>query len=78
MDETSWQLALLKAGINITNINTADNLVYFDFAYRPNPGGPRVWGKSVYRYTNTGTARFSELSVELKRFVLALRKELEG
>lgn len=74
MDETSWRLALLKAGINITNIDFENDLVYFDFAYRPSPGGPRVWGKSVAVVPDiTGDT----IVAVVKNAVLNFRKELE-
>ena len=75
MDETSWRLALLKAGINITNIDFEQDLVYFDFAYRPNPGGPRVWGKSVAVVLPDITGETIVSTV--KEAVLNFRKELE-
>lgn len=75
MDEQSWQSELVRAGINITNLDVENRLVYFDFAYRPRSGGGRVWGKSVMKHH---TARFTDLAEELKTFVLEMRKELEG
>lgn len=75
MDEESWQLSLLKTGVHITNIDMEHNLVYFDFAYRPYGGGPRVWGKSVLKCHSLNGAA---LVVELKDAVLELRKGLEG
>lgn len=73
-EEKSWQSELLKAGIHITNIDTTNRLVYFDFAYRPRNGGGRVWGKSVMKHS---TYKFKDLANELKDFVLEMRKDLE-
>lgn len=75
MDEQSWQVDLVRSGINITNLDVENRLVYFDFAYRPRSGGARVWGKSVMKHS---TYKFTELADELKAFVLEMRKELEG
>lgn len=75
MDEQSWQVDLVRSGINITNLDVENRLVYFDFAYRPRSGGARVWGKSVMKHS---TYKFTELADELKVFVLEMRKELEG
>lgn len=76
MDEPTWQSKLLKAGINITHIDTDNNYVYFDFAYRPTPGGARVWGKSVLDATEFDS--WEAMTEELKNLVLKLRMELEG
>lgn len=75
MDEQSWQVDLVRSGINITNLDVENRLVYFDFAYRPRSGGARVWGKSVMKHN---TYKFTDLADELKAFVLEMRKELEG
>lgn len=75
MEENSWQVELLKAGINITHIDADNGLVYFDFAYRPKVGGPRVWGKSVMEYNVTDWGVFTH---DIKEMVLGLRKDLEG
>lgn len=75
MDEQSWQVDLVRSGINITNLDVENRLVYFDFAYRPRSGGARVWGKSMMKHS---TYKFTELADELKAFVLEMRKELEG
>lgn len=75
MDENSWQVELVKSGINITKLDTVNSLVYFDFAYRPKPGAPRVWGKSVWRHD---THSFDALADQLRDFVLEMRKGLEG
>ena len=75
MDEMSWQLELLKSSINITNLDIENRFVYFDFAYRPKPGGPRVWGKSMIKYQGS---KFIEVAEQTKAAVLTLRKELEG
>lgn len=75
MDEKSWQVGLVQAGINITKLDVENRLVYFDFAYRPHHGGARIWGKSVMECS---THNFGDLVEELKAFVLEMRKELEG
>ena len=72
MDEFSWRADLVKTGINITHIDMANHLVYFDFAYRTH--GARIWGKSVVKADSlNGLA----IAVLLKDEVLALRKKLE-
>lgn len=76
MEEPTWQIKLLKAGINITHIDTDNNYVYFDFAYRPNPGKPRVWGKSMLDATEFNS--WEAMTDEVKEMVLKLRMELEG
>lgn len=76
MDETSWQSKLLRANINITNIDTTNKWIYLDFAYRPAAGVPQRWGKTVVGYNSLEDT--DALVVGLKEAVLRMRKELEG
>lgn len=76
MDEMSWQSRLLKTNINITNIDTTNKWIYFDFAYRPYPNASQRWGKTVVGYQSLEDE--DALVEGLKDAVLRLRKELEG
>lgn len=82
MDELSWRARLAKSNINITNIDWDNNLLYYDFAYRPYSGAPQRWGKTVTAaifYTGVKEDIDWEATADrLKDEVLALRKELEG
>lgn len=76
MDEKSWQSQLIQAGINITHYDPNEHYIYFDFAYRPRPGGQRVWGKSFMEIQKP--KKWVDAAEELRDFVRALREELEG
>ena len=76
MDEKSWQVDLVRSGINITNLDVENRLIYFDFAYRPRSGGQRVWGKSFMEIQKP--KKWVDAAEELRDFVRALREELEG
>lgn len=82
MDELSWRARLLKSNINITNIDWDNNLLYYDFAYRPHSGAPQRWGKTVTAaifYPGVKEDIDWEATVSrIKDEVLSLRKELEG
>ena len=77
MDETlSWQARLAKSNINITHIDYDHQTVYFDFSYRPYPGAPQRWAKSLLWYEEP--VDWEHFADALKLKALELRKELEG
>lgn len=89
----SWRAKLAKANINITHIDFDNDLVYFDFAYRPHSGGTPKWAKTVTHLVyDTYKALYDDKPISdireacdleatadhLREVVLSLRKELEG
>lgn len=76
MDDTLWRVVLAKANINITNIDYANNKVYFDFSYRTKPGKPLKWMKTVDELKPGED--WQQFAYRLCDLVLELRKELEG
>lgn len=78
MDEPSWRAKLLKANINITNIDYENRTIYFDFAYRPGPGKPQRWAKTFAWLEEDAQIDMGLVAEQLKENVLELRKELEG
>ena len=76
MDEPlSWRGALAKSNINITHIDYDNQVVYFDFAYRPHSGAPQKWVKTLDGLKTDET--WKELAERIQKLVLVLRKELE-
>lgn len=76
MEEMTWQGKLLKANINITYIDTENQWIYFDFAYRPKSGVQQRWGKTIVGYKTLED--IDQVVAGLKEAALILRKELEG
>ena len=80
MDENlSWRARLAKANINITHIDFANNIVYYDFAYRPYGGANPKWVKTLTALIWVGKdIDWEKTADRLREETLSLRKELEG
>lgn len=87
MDELSWQAKLAKLNINITNVDVDNNILFYDFSYRPFSGASPKWVKTTttpimdaYQALEDGTLTvdWEATTDKLRKEVLELRKELEG
>lgn len=87
MDELSWQAKLAKLNINITNVDVDNNILFYDFSYRPFSGASPKWVKTTttpimdtYQALEEGTPTvdWEATTDKLRKEVLELRKELEG
>lgn len=87
MDELSWRAKLARLNINITNVDLENNILFYDFSYRPFSGAAPKWVKTTtepvidtYRTVNDYhlVVDWEATTEKLRKEVLALRKELEG